>query len=268
LLIELRDKHNAQIIDLEGEANHRGSHFGNLGKQPTVEMFENRLAMAWNACTAEKPVFIEDESRSVGKIAIPLAFWDRKEATKLSIRLEMEFQARIAFLVGQYGDQNGGTLSTEQLIQAGERLKKRLGGQDCKAYIEAVEKGDLSTAAEIVTTFYDKKYDKWIARFDDEIKRTPVLASVVRIPGGSPKAVAPEVLAIANEWMAALDSDADTCAKFGAAGVHRPHHEPSASVCCAGDGSVGQQSGFSRVQLAGLLGAGLLAAFIYLRVKR
>ena len=55
-----------------------------------------------------------------------------------------------------------GTLSTEQLIQAGERLKKRLGGQDCKAYIEAVEKGDLSTAAEIVTTFYDKKCARWL----------------------------------------------------------------------------------------------------------
>ena len=38
--------------------------------------FENRLAMAWNACTAEKPVFIEDESRSVGKIAIPVRTLD------------------------------------------------------------------------------------------------------------------------------------------------------------------------------------------------
>ena len=108
----------------------------------------------------------------------------------------------------------------------------------------------------------------WIGRFDDEIKRTPVLASVVRIPGGRSKAVAPEVLAMANEWMAALNGDADTCAKHGAAGVHRPHLEPSTSVRCAGDGTAGQQSGFSRVQLAGLLGAGLHAAFIHLRVKR
>ena len=39
-----------------------------------------------------------------------------------------------------------------------KRLKKRIGGKECSAYIAAVQADELSTAAEIVTNFYDKKY--------------------------------------------------------------------------------------------------------------
>jgi len=36
-----------QVLDLEGDANHRGSTFGALGRppQPTNEMYENQLAL-------------------------------------------------------------------------------------------------------------------------------------------------------------------------------------------------------------------------------
>ena len=39
---------------------------------PHHDRFENRLSLAWNACNQDSPVYIEDESRSVGKIAIPV----------------------------------------------------------------------------------------------------------------------------------------------------------------------------------------------------
>ena len=71
-----------------------------------------------------------------GLVRCQLAFWDRKEATKLSIRLEMEFQARIAFLVGQYGDQNGGTpaLHNRSCVALCVRARARLVVWCCRVW--------------------------------------------------------------------------------------------------------------------------------------
>ena len=62
-----------QVLDLEGDANHRGAIFGSLGRppQPTNEHFENVLALQWARFSAEAPVFIEDESRAVGSCGVP-----------------------------------------------------------------------------------------------------------------------------------------------------------------------------------------------------
>ena len=45
VLHALRDDLNAQVLDLEGEANHRGSIFGALGRpaQPSNEQYESSL---------------------------------------------------------------------------------------------------------------------------------------------------------------------------------------------------------------------------------
>ena len=47
-----------EVLDLEGDAAHRGSSFGGLGRapQPTNEHYENRLAVRWRSFDPAAPV--------------------------------------------------------------------------------------------------------------------------------------------------------------------------------------------------------------------
>ena len=65
----------AQSVDLEGHAHHRGSSFGQLpGGQPSNINFENRLAIELlkRRHQGEHAFVVEDESRLIGRCALPL----------------------------------------------------------------------------------------------------------------------------------------------------------------------------------------------------
>ncbi|MEP7265546.1 MAG: tRNA 2-selenouridine(34) synthase MnmH, partial [Bacteroidota bacterium] len=61
------------MICLEGLASHKGSAFGSLGQaeQPTQEHFENELAFALSNIDDSDRLWLENESRNVGRIKIP-----------------------------------------------------------------------------------------------------------------------------------------------------------------------------------------------------
>lgn len=70
LLEELQKKNNS-IIDLEKIANHRGSAFGGKGLQPSQANFENQLMGELIFLEGKTKIYIEDESRLIGKCVIP-----------------------------------------------------------------------------------------------------------------------------------------------------------------------------------------------------
>ena len=76
-LLHQMNKLGIQIIDLEAIAHHKGSAFGKIGHdaQPTSEQFENNLAMALQTLNAKKEIWLEDESKGIGKCFIPMNFW-------------------------------------------------------------------------------------------------------------------------------------------------------------------------------------------------
>ena len=64
----LREKHDLQVLDLEGLAQHRGSVFGHIGLagQPTQKYFQSLLAYELFKFSSTKPLLLECESRRVG----------------------------------------------------------------------------------------------------------------------------------------------------------------------------------------------------------
>jgi len=68
-------------IDLEGLANHRGSAFGKrVGGQPSQIGFENALSIALlrnRQAHGDAPVLLEDESRLIGRVAVPEGLRER-----------------------------------------------------------------------------------------------------------------------------------------------------------------------------------------------
>ena len=143
-----------QILDLEYVAHHKGSAFGGIDQppQPTNEQFENDIGDAWLQLTHDKPVWIEDESRSIGTVFLPDKLFSRIIDSTV-IYLEMPKSLRIQRLVNDYAG-----FPKMLLIDGVEKIQRKLGGQHAKAAIDAIETDDFDTAADIILYYYDKSY--------------------------------------------------------------------------------------------------------------
>jgi len=143
-----------QVIDLEGLANHRGSVFGGLGmeKQPRTEHFENLLVQEWLATDPEKTLWLEDESRKIGHVTLPLPPFELMKQSPV-IMMDVPFDQRVDRLVAEYGSFEPAILKT--LIT---QITQRLGHQNAGNAIDAIDAGDIRTSIEIVLTYYDKAY--------------------------------------------------------------------------------------------------------------
>ena len=88
-------------IDLEKHAVHRGSAFGGLAKQqPTVINFENNLASEYIKHN-NNILFLEDESRRIGKLNIPNAWYKKMKESKIII-IELALEERIINIAKEY----------------------------------------------------------------------------------------------------------------------------------------------------------------------
>ncbi|SHG42977.1 tRNA 2-selenouridine synthase [Flavobacterium segetis] len=149
-------KNGQQVIDLEGLANHRGSAFGGIDQQPqpTTEQFENNLFSVIQKLNGNLPIWIEDESRLIGQVSIPDAFYCNMRNMPLYF-LDVPLQERAKLLVQMYS-----RLNPEQLALAITRITKRLGYDNAKFALEALDNKNYYKVVEIALQYYDKCYLK------------------------------------------------------------------------------------------------------------
>lgn len=159
ILHELKD-HGEQVLDLEGLANHRGSAFGSigLGDQPANEEFNNNLLEQLSTFDLSKRIWVEDESLSIGKVHIPQDLYQKMtDAPRVFINISKE--ARAIYLKEVYGD-----VAPALVVEIIEKIKKRMGGQNVKAALDALEHGNIQTVIELLLSYYDKSYGHALSR--------------------------------------------------------------------------------------------------------
>ena len=130
LLLALRDA-GAQVIDLEGLANHKGSLLGenllrtavgkrvdpaemplpspqpsppgegSISPQPTQKRFDSLLWAALRALDPARPVFVESESKKIGLVQMPESMREQMAAGEC-VWLDVPVAARVAHLRGEY----------------------------------------------------------------------------------------------------------------------------------------------------------------------
>jgi tRNA 2-selenouridine synthase len=159
-------KNGEQIIDLETLANHKGSVFGGMmmPKQPTTEQFQNDLFEAVMKLDANRTIWIEDESLSIGRIFLPRDFWETMEKSPV-VEVELDRGKRIERLVNEYGPAD----RTEFLELMG-KITKRLGGQHYNAAKQKLLEGDMHSTIDILLTYYDKAYQYGLDRKKSRIE--------------------------------------------------------------------------------------------------
>lgn len=102
LLHALRDA-GAQVLDLEGLANHRSSVLGAIpGRpQPTQKRFDTLIWDALRRFDPTRPVYVESESKKVGNVAIPSVLVECMRASPC-LDLELPMNQRVALLLEDY----------------------------------------------------------------------------------------------------------------------------------------------------------------------
>lgn len=167
VLHALQDQ-GAQVIDLEGIANHKGSSFGNVltAGQPTTEQFQNDLFEAFMGLDIHRPIWVEDESIAIGGVYLPQPLFARMR-TSPHVLLEVDDDQRLDLLVEDYGQ-----LAPARLKEATANISKKLGLENMRDAHAAIDDGDLRRAASIILRYYDRMYRKSIGKKTDRIEAT------------------------------------------------------------------------------------------------
>ena len=153
VLHELK-KLNQQVIDLEGLANHKGSAFGSLGQapQPSVEMFENNLAMQWYNIDSNAILWLENESRMIGSVRIPPKIFEAmRSATTYDIQISLG--RRIQHIAQEYGKYD-----VKLLAECTRKLEKKLGNLRMQQAIDFLLAKDVNSWIFMLLEYYDSSY--------------------------------------------------------------------------------------------------------------
>ncbi|MGZ5207990.1 MAG: tRNA 2-selenouridine(34) synthase MnmH [Sulfuricurvum sp.] len=142
------------VVDLEKLANHYGSVFGDAkGIQPSQKEFQNRLTHTLLELNLEKGVFVEAESKRIGKIIVPSPLHKQMDQG-LRIEITAPLEQRIQRIMRMY-DHMDEPFFRERM----EKISPYISRDDKESSLAAFENGDLSRVAEILLVrYYDKVY--------------------------------------------------------------------------------------------------------------
>jgi tRNA 2-selenouridine synthase len=158
-------KKGEQVIDLERMAHHKGSAFGSIGElpQPTTEQFENDLFYAFHELSPKRPVWLENESKNIGRVYVPEGFW-RKMRNSVLYDIQVSRPIRLQRILSYYAE----PFRKEELKASFANIQKRLGGLEYQEAIKALDHGDLQQAAAIALHYYDKSYSFQLSQWPAE----------------------------------------------------------------------------------------------------
>jgi tRNA 2-selenouridine synthase len=153
-----------QVIDLEGLAQHQGSSFGSKGYlvQPSQETFENSLHALLNSMDPAKPIWIESESIVIGKRVIPKSFFVQMEQAP-TVDIQLPREVRLDYLTEEYGQ-----LDKDFLQVAVEGIAKRLGPEQTRDTMLAIQENRMRDFIHLVLVYYDKQYEKAVQKRSPE----------------------------------------------------------------------------------------------------
>jgi tRNA 2-selenouridine synthase len=169
-LLEWLAQHGTNVLNLEALAAHRGSLLGaEAALQPTQKYFESLLWDALSRCDLSREIFIEAESKRIGRLFCPEPLWCamvRAPVTRITVLLE----ARVDFLLREYA----------HFIEAPDRLLEKLPvliGQQSRAQVNQWQ-GMIRDGRwrEFVASILENHYDPAYTAFPEFRGRVNVVA--------------------------------------------------------------------------------------------
>jgi tRNA 2-selenouridine synthase len=143
-----------------------------MGKetQPSQEYFENLFATELDAIDNKVPLWLEDESLTIGKRFIPNGIWHQMRVATV-LKMVVPTEKRIQFLAQEYGG-----LDPEFLVSSTERIGKRLGPVQTRDAVTAIRENRMPDFVKQVLIYYDKTYGS------GQSKRVPASLHSIECP--------------------------------------------------------------------------------------
>ena len=183
-----------QQIDLEGIFHHRGSVFGkHVTAQPTQIDIENNLSIALlkHIDQGYNQIILEDEGSNIGSRRIPDNLANKMKQSSIILleadieeRIDITFQEYIIEALAEhqsfYGDELGFSRWSEQLLNAIDKIQRRLGGVRHKQLkgllvnsIKQQVAGNIEEHKEwikvLLIDYYDPMYDYQLSKKQERI---------------------------------------------------------------------------------------------------
>lgn len=175
-ILEALAQKGGQVLDLEKLAQHKGSVLGVLmdQTQPSQKFFETQVCHALGQFDPALPVYIEAESKKIGRLRLPELLFETMQQRGDLIRIEASREARVAFLLRDY----------DYFLTESEKLKEQLshlahlhGKQVIDDWFALVDQGKWAALVEqLLAQHYDPAYRKSMAATYAQLGRA---ASVV-----------------------------------------------------------------------------------------
>jgi tRNA 2-selenouridine synthase len=157
---------DAQVLDLEALACHRGSVLGHLPQtpQPSQKWFETQVWWALRQFDPKRPVYLESESKKIGAVQVPEALMNKMRASEC-IEVSAAIPARSELLLAQY----------QHFMATKDGMAALHGQLDCLVSLHGAKRvqewKDLTNALDwhgfverVLVEHYDPAYDKSIDR--------------------------------------------------------------------------------------------------------
>jgi tRNA 2-selenouridine synthase len=152
-----------QVLDLEGLAQHKGSVLGDLPheSQPSQRLFESRLAAALAKFDFARPVYVESESKKIGKVHIPDPLMKNIRSGKI-IKVNASVHWRADFLLNDY---DYFVKAQDQLFAQLDCLIPLHGHEKISGWKSLAKQGEwVKFVSALLTDHYDPAYDRAIGK--------------------------------------------------------------------------------------------------------
>ncbi len=156
-LLQALQVQGEQVLDLEAIACHKGSVLGPMPgqPQPTQKRFETLVWEALRALDPARPVYVEGESRTIGRLRVPERLLECLRAARC-IQVEMPLAARVDFLLVDYAYF---VADTESFCERLNALRELRGNAVVVRWQEQARAGELAPVVqELLTEHYDPVY--------------------------------------------------------------------------------------------------------------
>ena len=157
VLLGIMEEQGAQVLDLEGMAGHRGSVLGFDPEAPqqSQKSFDTSLAHKLSGFDAAKPVFVEAESRKIGRDHLPSALFEEMKCGELVV-LDLPMDERVGFLSREYV---WFKKNPDELKDKLSRLKEIRGKKTIERWFAQIDAGEWDLLVrDLLEVHYDPLY--------------------------------------------------------------------------------------------------------------
>src|SRR3989338_1419703 len=165
-------------LDLEELAQHRGSLYGGVGLKPNAQKrFENLLLQRLRELNPLEHIFVEGESRRIGKVEIP-AFLFKAMKKGVNIVIKRDFGLRVSECVQEYFSS---PQKVQQIREITPQLRDIISNKRKQEIIALIDVEKYEEVAQILLKeYYDVLYAHTLkdVKFDLEVKNNQLEEAV------------------------------------------------------------------------------------------